>query len=62
MRFIVRPAFEQYGLNEPDNGSHKMLAHQAVVVEYACRYNYDRCTNAAQLKYREWMRDAKRNL
>lgn len=57
MRFIVRPAFDHYGLEEPENESHLQLMHRARVVRLACKFNYDRCTNAAQLRYREWMRD-----
>ncbi|XP_037943344.1 aminopeptidase N-like [Teleopsis dalmanni] len=61
MKFNVRPAFERYGLNEPDNESHLQLQHRAVVARLACKFNYDRCTMAAHLKYREWMADAKLN-
>ncbi|XP_037909799.1 aminopeptidase N isoform X2 [Hermetia illucens] len=61
MKFIVRPAFDHYTLDEPDSGDELTLTHHSRVVELACNYNYDRCTNAAQLKYREWMRDPKNN-
>ncbi|XP_055851068.1 aminopeptidase N isoform X3 [Episyrphus balteatus] len=55
MRFIVRPAFDHYGLNEPSDATHTQLMHRARVARMACKFNYDRCTTAAQLKYREWM-------
>ncbi|XP_065721508.2 aminopeptidase N isoform X2 [Drosophila suzukii] len=61
MKFIVRPAFDHYGLNEPDNESHLQLKHRALVAYFACKFNYDRCTQVAQMKFREWMRDAKKN-
>ncbi|KAH8363302.1 hypothetical protein KR084_008012, partial [Drosophila pseudotakahashii] len=61
MKFIVRPAFDHYGLNEPDNESHLQLKHRALVAYFACKFNYDRCTQVAQIKFREWMRDAKKN-
>ncbi|XP_030558822.1 aminopeptidase N isoform X1 [Drosophila novamexicana] len=61
MKFIVRPAFDHYGLNEPDNESHLQLKHRALVANFACKFNYDRCTQVAQMKFREWMRDAKKN-
>ncbi|XP_016951233.1 aminopeptidase N isoform X2 [Drosophila biarmipes] len=61
MKFIVRPAFDHYGLNEPDNESHLQLKHRALVAYFACKFNYDRCTQVAQVKFREWMRDAKKN-
>ncbi|XP_068153557.1 aminopeptidase N isoform X1 [Drosophila tropicalis] len=61
MKFIVRPAFDHYGLNEPDNESHLQLKHRALVANFACKFNYDRCTQVAQMRFREWMRDAKKN-
>ncbi|XP_017052623.1 aminopeptidase N isoform X2 [Drosophila ficusphila] len=61
MKFIVRPAFEHYGLNEPDNESHLQLKHRALVAYFACKFNYDRCTQSAQIKFREWMRNPKKN-
>ncbi|KAH8332320.1 hypothetical protein KR074_000992, partial [Drosophila pseudoananassae] len=61
MKFIVRPAFDRYGLNEPDNESHLQLKHRALVANFACKFNYDRCTQVAQMKFREWMRDESKN-
>ncbi|KAH8295316.1 hypothetical protein KR018_009945, partial [Drosophila ironensis] len=61
MKFIVRPAFDRYGLNEPDNESHLQLRHRALVANFACKFNYDRCTQVAQMKFRDWMRDARKN-
>ncbi|XP_041449486.1 aminopeptidase N isoform X2 [Drosophila obscura] len=61
MKFVVRPAFDQYGLNEPDNESHLQLKHRALVANFACKFNYDRCTQVAQSKFREWMRNTKKN-
>ncbi|ALC46775.1 sda, partial [Drosophila busckii] len=61
MKFIVRPAFNHYGLNEPDNESHLQLKHRALVASLACKFNYDRCTQVAQMKFREWMKDPKKN-
>lgn len=61
MKFIVRPAFDHYGLNEPDNESQLQLKHRALVANFACKFNYDRCTQVAQMKFREWMRDPKKN-
>ncbi|KAH8407044.1 hypothetical protein KR222_004776, partial [Zaprionus bogoriensis] len=61
MKFIVRPAFDHYGLNEPDNESHLQLKHRALVANFACKFNYDRCTQVAQTKFRDWMRNANQN-
>ncbi|XP_049305207.1 aminopeptidase N isoform X5 [Bactrocera dorsalis] len=61
MKFIVRPAFDRYGLNEPDNESHIQLQHRANIARLACKFNYDRCTMPAHRKYREWMADPKLN-
>ncbi|XP_055901908.1 aminopeptidase N isoform X2 [Eupeodes corollae] len=55
MKFIVRPAYDDYGLVEPSDATHAQLMHRARVARMACKFNYDRCTTAAQLKYREWM-------
>lgn len=61
MKFIVRPAFDRYGLQEPDNESHIQLQHRALVSRLACKFKYDRCFNAAHNKYREWMANPKAN-
>ncbi|XP_017131390.1 aminopeptidase N isoform X2 [Drosophila elegans] len=61
MKFIVTPAFDHYGLNEPDNESHLQLKHRALVAYFACKFNYDRCTQVAQRKFRDWMKDPKKN-
>ncbi|XP_037811400.1 aminopeptidase N isoform X2 [Lucilia sericata] len=61
MKFLVRPAFDRYGLQEPDNESHIQLQHRALVARLACKFKYDRCYNAAHIKYREWMADPKSN-
>lgn len=57
MRFIVLPAFDKYGLEEPDGESHLVLAHRARVAYLACKFNYDRCTNTAQRKFRGWIQN-----
>ncbi|XP_030375833.1 aminopeptidase N isoform X2 [Scaptodrosophila lebanonensis] len=61
MKFIVRAAFDRYGLNEPDNESHLQLKHRALVANFACKFNYDRCTQAAHKKFRDWMLAPKKN-
>lgn len=61
MKFLVSPAFDRYGLQEPDNESHIQLQHRALVAKLACKFKYDRCFNAAHIKYREWMTDSKSN-
>ncbi|KAL5282628.1 hypothetical protein ACFFRR_005619 [Megaselia abdita] len=55
MRYIVLPAFNHYGLEEPEGESHLALAHRARVASLACKFNYDRCTNTAQRKFRDWI-------
>lgn len=61
MKFLVKPAFDHYGLHEPDNESHMQLKHRALVANFACKFNYDHCTQEAQLKFREWMREPRKN-
>ena len=61
MKFIVRPAFDRYGMNEPDNESHLQLQHRSNIAKLACKYNYDRCTMTAHAMYRNWMADNKKN-
>lgn len=57
MRYIVLPAFNNYGLEEPEGESHLVLSHRARVASLACKFNYDRCTNIAQLKFRNWIQN-----
>ncbi|XP_013102535.1 aminopeptidase N isoform X2 [Stomoxys calcitrans] len=61
MKFMVRPAFDQYNLQEPDNESHIQLQHRALVAKLACKFKYDRCYNIAHTKYRNWMADPNSN-
>ncbi|XP_055381623.1 aminopeptidase N isoform X2 [Condylostylus longicornis] len=55
MKYLVREAFEFYGFNDPAAETHLQRNHRARIVRLSCRFNYDRCTNAAQLIYRKWM-------
>lgn len=55
MRYIVLSAFNHYGLEEPENATHLALAHRARVASLACKFSYDRCTNNAQRKFRDWI-------
>ncbi|XP_075148016.1 aminopeptidase N isoform X1 [Haematobia irritans] len=61
MKFMVRPAFDQYNLQEPDNESHIQLQHRALVAKLACKFKYDRCYNIAHTKFRDWMADPNNN-
>lgn len=61
MKQIVRPAYDSIGFDEQDNESHIELMQRSRIVTHACNYGYDRCTNRAQILFREWMRTPKQN-
>ncbi|XP_055677770.1 aminopeptidase N isoform X2 [Lutzomyia longipalpis] len=61
MRHIVLPAFQHLGFDEKDDETHVQLLHRARVVQLACTFGYDRCTNRAQFLFREWIRIPKIN-
>lgn len=62
MRYILKPIYEKMGFDELPNESHNELRHRERILKQACFFNLDRCTNRAQMLYREWMRDKTLNL
>lgn len=62
MRYIVKPIYKELDFDERANESHVELLHRQNIVEVACRYGHDWCTNRAQAIYREWMRNKSQNL
>ena len=61
MRAVIKIAFDKIGFEEMKNETEIELLHHARIVELACEFGLDRCTNRAQLMYREWITDKKDN-
>lgn len=55
MRFVIRQPFTAMGFKEREADDHVAALHHARIVALACKFEIDRCTNAAQIVYREWM-------
>lgn len=62
MRYIIKPIYMDIGFDEKKNESHVELMHRQNIVENACFYGHDWCTNRAQEIYRDWMKDKSLNL
>lgn len=62
MRYIIKPIYEHMGFDEGTDETHVQLMHRRRIIEHACFFGHDRCTNRAQLIFREWMRDKTQNL
>ncbi|XP_037030897.1 aminopeptidase N isoform X2 [Bradysia coprophila] len=62
MRFILKPIYEKMGFDEIQGESHVELMHRCRIINFACHFGYDRCTNRAQILFRDWMRDKSLNL
>lgn len=62
MRYIVKPVYDKLGFDERKNESHVDLMHRQRIIHHACFFGYDRCTNRAQILFREWMREKTLNL
>lgn len=55
MRYIGKLEFDRLSFDIKPDESHVNLLHKARVIKHACFFGHDRCTNKAQLIYREWM-------
>lgn len=55
MKFIIKNAYEALGFDELEDETDVELLHRARIVELACEFGIDRCTNTAQLLFREWI-------
>lgn len=62
MRFILKPIYFEFTFEEKAGDTHVELMHRAIIVQHACFFTNDWCVNAAQLIYRDWMRDKTKNL
>lgn len=54
MKYIIKLAYNELDFEELDDETDVELLHRARVVELACEFGIDRCTNTAQLLFREW--------
>ena len=55
MKFIIKRPYEELGFEELDTETELELLHRARIVDLACEFGIDRCTNTAQLLFREWI-------
>jgi aminopeptidase N len=55
MKFIIKSPYEALGFAELEDETELELLHRARIVELACEFGIDRCTNTAQLLFREWI-------
>lgn len=56
MKFIIKDTYESLnGFVELEEETDVELLHRARIVEMACEFGIDRCTNTAQLLFREWI-------
>lgn len=61
MKHIVRVPYEELGFEELEDETDVELLHRARIVELACELGIDRCTNKAQLLFREWISNKAEN-
>jgi aminopeptidase N len=61
MRTVLKGPFESVGFDEMNNEEHQKSMHRARILKLACEFGIDRCTNRAQILYRDWMRNAAEN-
>lgn len=61
LKHLLKDAYNLIGFDETPNDGHIELIQRAQVVRFACDYGYDRCTNRAQVLFREWMRTPDQN-
>ncbi|CAO1436554.1 unnamed protein product [Diamesa hyperborea] len=57
MRAVIAYAYDKIGFEELPNETELELLHRARIVGLACEFGLDRCTNTAQVLYREWFTD-----
>lgn len=55
MKFIIKNVYEALGFEELPEETDVELLHRSRIVELACEFGIDRCTNTAQLLFREWI-------
>lgn len=61
MHFIVKKEYDRLKFNELPEEDNLQLIYRTNILDIACQVGYDRCTNAAQQKFRDWMRDKNNN-
>lgn len=61
MKHFLKAPYNTIGFDERDTESHIQLTQRGQIVKFACDFGYDRCTNSAQLLFREWMRTPQTN-
>jgi aminopeptidase N len=61
MKFIIKNPYEALGFEELEDETDVELLHRARIVDLACEFGIDRCTNTAQLLFREWIANKAEN-
>jgi aminopeptidase N len=57
MKNLIKNPYDNLGFDEIENESLAELLHRTKIIRLACDYGIDRCTNRAQILYRDWMSD-----
>lgn len=55
MKHIIKGPYEYLGFDELEDETDVELLHRSRIIELACEFGIDRCTNTAQLLFREWI-------
>ena len=61
MKRIIKTPYEALGFEELDDETDVELLHRARIIDLACEFGIDRCTNTAQLLFREWIANKAEN-
>lgn len=55
MKHVIKIPYEALGFEELVEESDIELLHRSRIINLACEFGIDRCTNSAQLMFREWI-------
>lgn len=61
LQSLFKELFNNLGFEEQNEETHSQLLHRARIIKLACEFGIDRCTNKAQILYRDWMSDRLEN-
>lgn len=61
MKYIVKIPFEVYNFNEIEDETDLEVLHKQRIVDLACNFGIDKCTQEAQLIFREWIANKAEN-
>lgn len=55
MKYVIKLPYDALGFDEIEEETDVEILHRARIVDMACEFGIDRCTNRAQLLFREWI-------